>query len=739
MKKIVVRKDSSFSVEGGMAIIDVCLGEKKILEHRKECIPGKDVGVPYPHLNPLQTAFLESFAGENTLVCSPTSSGKSLIAKLFMDRFKGRKVYIAPTRSLVREKYAELKRFYGKVDIRTGEAIEDFRPVTAPVVVATYDALVLSLRNRASWTRSISTAVFDEIHQIFREDTGWSVDESLFYLRRRGARVLGLSATVYEPEKLAEYIGAKLLILSEWRPTKLIKHDPERLPADRKGKEDASTRTAMRLLEAVRKNSRPHEKVIVFTTKKVGWKALELVNMLWEYNIVNESVPFDVVEHRNPRGKVAFHNADISTEERGEIEHEFRKGDLNLLFATSTLAYGVNTPADKVMVLVTPLREGKIYPGALDIIQMEGRAGRFGIKDRGEVFTFVSWIKEDTFLERFERDLGKNFEESMSSRRTDAGLLVLIAVMHEGKDYEKFLKNFRFNVSPDNINRAVKLLREKGYMNGFTLTHKGRFCVASSLPPESLEEFMERLSKQPNLDGLEDVYICRPLIKGSFSGVVGFFEQFGISEDLRYFSLKYLKKEATYDLSEVLLFYVNGELLKYKKVNRPPSGLELRTEAMYVLRSLAHLKKEGIIKWSDEKILKTVHSIAFGLPPAQSPVGSIPGMGAVRATALARAMRRVGTRAEIGMKVEDLIRELDTFSDFQEALREEFKYRYEKSKELDGALKSIRTILEREQDFLLGDEKILRLWAGFTKGPAFLTKSKGELLRILRSSGEEKI
>jgi len=736
MKVITVTEASSFSPEGGKVRLKVSNGNAQIMEYEHKCIKGDEVGVPYSYLNPLQTAFVLSFAGESTLVCSPTSSGKSVIAKLFMDRFEGRKIYVAPTRALVREKYIELRRFYGKVDVRVGEAIEEFKQVTANVVVATYDALVLSLRNGARWTRDIEVAVFDEIHQIFKEDTGWSVDEALFYLKRRGTKILGLSATIYEPLKLAEYIGAGLFILSEWRPTKLIRHEPVRLPAERgkkTGKEDASTRTATRLLEYVKTVTNQGEKTIVFTTKKVGWKALELANMLWQLNVVNESVPFDKIEHEEPLGWVAFHNADVPSEERNMIEKEFNEGKLNLLFATSTLAYGVNTPADKVIIIVTPLPNKKVYPGALDMIQMEGRAGRFGIKDRGEVFTAVSWIKPETFSERFERDLGKRFEESMARRNTDVNLLTLIGILHEKENFRAFLKNFSFNLSESDIESALKLLRRHEYIKGHELSQKGTFSVKSNIPPAHLEEFLKRYKNSPSMEGLEKIFICRPLIKNSLKSALSFFEQFGIEEEIRFYAHKFIGKE-TEDLSEVLLFYVNGGLFKHKRINKPPAGLELRTESLYLLRSLIELKKQGMIDWTHEEIIKIVHSIAYGLPPEQSAIGSIPGLGFVRGTALARAMRRAGIKAEIGKTVEELISEMEGKEELHSLLEEELSERYKEEKEKAKVLKAINRVLSASKNKILGDTRILQLWAGFARSTRYLTASPQRIVKILRET-----
>jgi helicase len=57
--------------------------------------------------------------------------------------------------------------------------------------------------------------------------------------------------------------------------------------------------------------------------------------------------------------EIAFHNADIPKEERQEIEKTFRDGRIKKLIATQTLAYGVNLPADKVIIFTRPIKKGK--------------------------------------------------------------------------------------------------------------------------------------------------------------------------------------------------------------------------------------------------------------------------------------------------------------------------------------------------------------------------------------------
>ena len=88
---------------------------------------------------------------------------------------------------------------------------------------------------------------------------------------------------------------------------------------------------------------------------------------------------------------VAFHHAGLTMEERSIIEGAFHRGTISVLTATSTLAAGVNLPADRVIV-----RSPKVGAADLDVEryrQMVGRAGRAGKGLTGESY-FIATQQE---------------------------------------------------------------------------------------------------------------------------------------------------------------------------------------------------------------------------------------------------------------------------------------------------------------------------------------------------------
>jgi len=565
----------------------------------EELIKAKDIDerIDYPLLNPIQTVFYKFYKGGNALVASPTSSGKSLIAYLFMRNFEGRIVYTVPTRSLAKEKLLEFKRYYpNNVELRTGEnVLEGFKEVKAKVVVSTYEHLAYSLRNRARWLEGLSAVVIDEVHQILKR---WILEEIITSCIRDGVPMLCLSATLPGVEELSSWIGAELVIGSAWRPVPLYRSVESLVHYKpiRHGLEGEEL-LAGRLLNALFFLKNRDESVILFVPKKsLGWKLLELASKE-RIGIMNQTLPFEVEEEREP--EIAFHNADVPKEEREEIEKAFREGRLKTLIATQTLAYGVNLPADRVIILTRFFRSrGKLksIPDTLDILQMEGRAGRFGIRDVGYSNLLVYGAKEKDL----ERDLSQALNKPFSTATMEEGesldilsFFLLLAHLYERDMPERYLEStysFR-HVSKEKVRKVESFLRSYGYLEGNTLSQKGLFCVRTGIPPTRFESFVLRKSLQ-----LDTMTCIRPLLYMKRFDSLFFFlkEKERFEEDLQYIRGMLLPcgVDCLEDNTEQFLFYVEGITVRYANLKNPPGEFSyLSTDAIHLLRVLMDINK----------------------------------------------------------------------------------------------------------------------------------------------------
>ncbi|HLC95937.1 MAG TPA: DEAD/DEAH box helicase [Candidatus Nanoarchaeia archaeon] len=167
--------------------------------------------------------------GKNLLVCTPTASGKTLIAELAALKSilegKGTVVYIVPLKALASEKYKDFKARYGhliKVALSIGN-LDSADPYLAEkdLIIATAEKMDSLLRHHAPWVHNISVLIVDEIHLLNDVSRGPTLEILLTLLRQlKQMQIIGLSATIGNPKELAEWLDANL-VEDSWRPVKL--------------------------------------------------------------------------------------------------------------------------------------------------------------------------------------------------------------------------------------------------------------------------------------------------------------------------------------------------------------------------------------------------------------------------------------------------------------------------------------------------------------------------------------
>ncbi len=748
METIKVLESSKFNREDGFAefLIDGELQRSKLVNVKEEGLPFE-----YPLLNPIQTVFYRFYKEGNALVSSPTSSGKTLISLLFqLKNSSGKFIYTAPTRSLIWEKFKEFKPYFEKVGIRTGDLIEELSEMNQPCIVCTYESLISAARNRALWFEEAGALVIDEVHIIRDPSRGTVVEEIVSYALEEEIPILALSATIPGAFELSEWIEAELLIESEWRPVPLERRIinfskfmrrvklPKNIPEEK----------VVSFLEALR----PKGKTLIFLpSKNLGWGALQVENTTYRREVLNETLPFIPQEPKSEE-KVAFHNADVPQEEREKIERSFKKGDLNRLYATQTLAYGVNLPADSVVILVrgrfdTFTREYRFFPDLLTVLQMEGRAGRFGLSEKGYSYIVVTGAKESSVEEALKREMEMPFSTGLSSgigeregtacpnrRKSLLSLMVLGPLIRYGKEWKNSLsKMFSIKKNPfliKEIEGILEELSEKGFFEGERPTKLTSTLVSSFVSPFCYEEFIKRFGSSSELieenPTLGYTFSVRPLIRRNFNPkTVELFVGEAFNEE----SFKLSEKVEEYtgldvdDNWEVLSFYSLGGFFPFKNIARPPGELStLPTESSLLGQLLCRL---NVVDF--EKVHRIVMTVRGGIPFEFSLLGSIKGLGYMRGNALARAGKLLNYHSEVplinGIK--------ERMGEIFDALREALSERYEKKNQIEREIKTIVNLID-ETKFPLGDEKLLKFLSSIFIGRREAIKiSKERALEVL--------
>jgi replicative superfamily II helicase len=358
----------------------------------------------FTHFNPIQTITFP-FKGEdvNLVIGANTSAGKTVCAELLMDETlkQGKRViYLSPLKSLTQEKYEDWKeRFRGfNISILTGDYVlskEKSEELQGSRIIVMTSEMTDSRTRRMEaernyWLKEVGLVVVDETH-ILTTDRGHAVESGImrFTSINREARILFLSATMPNVDQLGVWLKSlngkeTKVIFSTWRPVELQYHYVEYpVPISRWGGADYKQTQFLKKKAAIDiVTSKSEEKFLIFCHDKNTGHSI--VGMLKEEGIESQ-----------------FHNADLDLKERLETESSFeqRQGGLRVLVSTSTLAWGRNLPARNVIVV--GIHRGLEEVDELDIIQMAGRAGRYGIDPEGHVFLIIPSGSTESWKEIF--------------------------------------------------------------------------------------------------------------------------------------------------------------------------------------------------------------------------------------------------------------------------------------------------------------------------------------------------
>ncbi|MGV8086825.1 MAG: DEAD/DEAH box helicase [Candidatus Woesearchaeota archaeon] len=170
------------------------------------------------------------FNDKSLLICTPTASGKTLVAELaimnaiFHD--KGKCIYIVPLKALASEKYEHFKKSHKfKTAITSGDIdSNDSYLDKYDLIITTSEKFDSLIRHKTPWLNKIKVVIIDEIHLLNDSSRGPTLEIIITILRRllKNLQIIGLSATVGNPLELAEWLNSEL-ILDDWRPVKLKK------------------------------------------------------------------------------------------------------------------------------------------------------------------------------------------------------------------------------------------------------------------------------------------------------------------------------------------------------------------------------------------------------------------------------------------------------------------------------------------------------------------------------------
>ena len=366
--------------------------------------------------------------GNNVLVTTPTSSGKTLIGLMGMINIlnKGKKVvYLTPLKALATEKFNEFKVITDlscfrnrrvNIGISTGDYDSSGSElVDKDVIILTNEKMDSILRHDPNWIYDVGLFIIDEIHLLTERERGPTLEIILtkIKLMPQKPQIIGISATVSNSDQVAEWLTCEP-IQSNWRPTELIEgvynygkvtmNDGTNYDIDNIGISDNSTSGITSLAMDSITNDGGQSLVFAETRKRtvsLAKKTSEIVAKILDKNSIKlaQKTGVEILKegddtelNRTLSSTVAkgvgFHHAGLGAKSRQIVEKAFRNGIVKILFATPTLAAGVNLPARRV-IITSIFRYDYQYGGnvPMSILQYKqicGRAGRPAYDKYGE-------------------------------------------------------------------------------------------------------------------------------------------------------------------------------------------------------------------------------------------------------------------------------------------------------------------------------------------------------------------
>lgn len=371
--------------------------------------------------------------GESVVVCAPTGAGKTVIAQHAINnalKQSCRIFYTTPLKALSNQKFYDFCEQYGadKVGLLTGDTSINRG---AQIVIMTTEVFRNMLYGTnfgavADNLKDVRYVVLDEVHYMNDEQRGTVWEESIIYCPTN-IQIIALSATVANCDELTNWINTvhskTKLVNTDFRPVplrffyfdssqpyKLLplltpdgklnnKIKPEK-PQWARGKDKRKKTYVKQIIQNLADNDMLPAIYFTFSRKKCDEQMEKCsglgLNTRKEQEEIKAFIEEFIAENPHLYGNkhieyliqgVASHHAGLLPAWKNLVEKLFQKGLIKVVFATETLAAGINMPARSTVISSTSKRtdSGHRMLTANEFLQMSGRAGRRGMDEVGYV------------------------------------------------------------------------------------------------------------------------------------------------------------------------------------------------------------------------------------------------------------------------------------------------------------------------------------------------------------------
>ncbi len=518
------------------------------------------------HLNYGQISLLDTISEENKLIISaPTSFGKTslLIEYIAKNNFElNNIIFIVPTNSLIEELYIKLLKINRELPFKYKITININKPSIRNIKILTPERFLNYYEYYGISSEDL--IVMDEAYKIEsnnNEDIDVIDNRALKFRRvieilgKSNRKVIMLSPYTYEKDESMIKYMEKYKVLEENRKIKYVVHNYYNLTKLKDFKKhfgndeinyaeyNNSWKKTIQILNKIKEDSN----VIYINYPSVAIKILQEIRKM---NIINDNYKNDeryniFVKHLEDmynvenidewyiisaiKQGVGIYVASMPRYIKREIVNLFERDILKVLIVTTAFIEGVNSCAKNIIV-TSGYTGGKEPLNEMELLNISGRAGRFGkkyignvyfldnttykkvynVKDKGVKLSNPNYKKNESNTIRNDYEIEMIEDEYLSEGEKTRKKDIEDLIINHNLDYRELL-NICINVPIEWKYKLYNYFKEKN-------------------EPKKYKEYIDNIAIEENeniIDGIEKIFYCLkeaniPFENKNFSNVNAF-------------------------------------------------------------------------------------------------------------------------------------------------------------------------------------------------------------------------